>query len=175
MEAWRGLLLVSGILRRHDKVLLVQETLGDGPGVRWGIPGGRVEGSELLHETLAREVHEETGLTVRQIGPLAFVSHHHSPDQGATTLLIAYEVVGFDGQLTPGDPDGLVQDARFFDVDECVRLLRATCVGPMRDPLTTYLMQRPPATRAMSWFWRLGESPDRPVAVIPSGPERGRA
>ena len=44
--------------------LLIQrsEPLPDGTGIKWDIPGGRIEPNERLESALAREVEEETGI-----------------------------------------------------------------------------------------------------------------
>lgn len=46
-------------LRRNPKVY-------PGKGVRWDIPGGRINSDENLFDGLAREVFEETGLEIDQ-------------------------------------------------------------------------------------------------------------
>ncbi|UNB52919.1 NUDIX domain-containing protein [Mycolicibacterium sp. YH-1] len=51
-------LLVDG-----DRVLLAEHRTHAGPSV-WVAPGGGVEGGESLHDALAREVFEETGLWI---------------------------------------------------------------------------------------------------------------
>lgn len=53
-------LLVDG-----ERVLLAEHRTQAGPGV-WVGPGGGVEGSESLHDALAREVFEETGLRIAE-------------------------------------------------------------------------------------------------------------
>lgn len=70
------------ILLHQGRVLLVNafpESLGRPP--LWCLPGGGVEAGDSLHETLAREVAEETGLSIRP-GALAAVSEFRDPDSG---------------------------------------------------------------------------------------------
>ncbi|HEV2561603.1 MAG TPA: NUDIX hydrolase [Rhizomicrobium sp.] len=55
---WRG--AAALLLVRRGK----QPRLG-----QWSIPGGRIEPGETQHEAIAREVLEETGITI-QLGPL---------------------------------------------------------------------------------------------------------
>jgi ADP-ribose pyrophosphatase YjhB (NUDIX family) len=53
----------SGIIVHDGALLLVQRGVAPGKG-KWAVPGGRVEFGETLRATVAREVLEETGLTV---------------------------------------------------------------------------------------------------------------
>jgi 8-oxo-dGTP pyrophosphatase MutT (NUDIX family) len=48
------------IFDRQGRVLLQQRS----DGGQWGLPGGSVEIGESLHQAVAREVSEETGLRV---------------------------------------------------------------------------------------------------------------
>lgn len=59
---------VKGVLVEDGKALIVRRAdhLRDDPVGRWEFPGGTLEFGERPEETLAREFHEETGLTVVQ-------------------------------------------------------------------------------------------------------------
>jgi 8-oxo-dGTP diphosphatase len=63
-----------GVIRHGGRLLLVT----DGAGY-WYAPGGRMEPGETLPACLAREVYEETGLTV-QVGDVLAVSEYLDPD-----------------------------------------------------------------------------------------------
>ncbi|UFZ07322.1 NUDIX domain-containing protein [Bradyrhizobium ontarionense] len=60
-------LAVSAAIFRDGKTLLVRRARAPAKGV-YTLPGGRVEFGESLHEALAREVMEETGLSMAIIG-----------------------------------------------------------------------------------------------------------
>ena len=60
-------LAVSAAIFRDGKVLLVRRARSPAKGF-YSLPGGRVEFGESLHQALAREVEEETGLTIEIIG-----------------------------------------------------------------------------------------------------------
>lgn len=56
-------LAVSAAIFRDGKVLLVRRARSPAKGF-YSLPGGRVEFGESLHQALAREVDEETGLNI---------------------------------------------------------------------------------------------------------------
>ena len=61
------------ILDDTDRVLLAQWHRPDFDEDRWILPGGGVKVGESLHQALARELHEETGLIVERPVPLIWV------------------------------------------------------------------------------------------------------
>jgi len=63
----RPQLAVSAAIFRNGKVLLVRRARSPGKGF-YSFPGGRVEFGESLHQALAREVDEETGLQIDIVG-----------------------------------------------------------------------------------------------------------
>ncbi|MCK1714460.1 MULTISPECIES: NUDIX hydrolase [unclassified Bradyrhizobium] len=60
-------LAVSAAIFRDGKLLLVRRARSPAKGF-YSLPGGRVEFGESLHQALAREVDEETGLEIQIIG-----------------------------------------------------------------------------------------------------------
>ncbi len=60
----RPIVGVGGVLIENGKALLIRR--GSEPLLgQWSIPGGTLELGETLKEGVARELHEETGITVR--------------------------------------------------------------------------------------------------------------
>ena len=58
---------VSAAIFRHGEVLLTRRARSPAKGF-YSLPGGRVEFGESLHQALAREIDEETGLDIDIIG-----------------------------------------------------------------------------------------------------------
>lgn len=147
-----GILLGSGAIVVHpdgDRVLMVRHVDMEGDFWRgsWIFPGGRVEVGETLAETAAREVLEETGITV-EVGP-PIPPHDRvvrGPD-GSVKLHVVYNVhwaLARGGEPVPGDDVGEAEwftaddlEARAADVHEDTwRLIRAArLVDRLRDGL----------------------------------------
>jgi 8-oxo-dGTP diphosphatase len=63
---------VGAVVLRRDEVLLVRRAKAPGLG-RWSIPGGAVRWGERLADAVVREVHEETGVSVKPLETLTVV------------------------------------------------------------------------------------------------------
>ena len=87
------------VLDDRGRLLVVQRANPPGVG-RWTVPGGRVEFGEPLADAVAREVLEETGLTVA-VGGLAGVAEIHEPPFHVVSLDHHARVTG--GSLRAGD------------------------------------------------------------------------
>jgi ADP-ribose pyrophosphatase YjhB (NUDIX family) len=67
VQPTRPQIAVSAAIFRDGKVLLTRRARSPAKGF-YSLPGGRVEFGESLHQALAREVDEETGLAIEIIG-----------------------------------------------------------------------------------------------------------
>ncbi|TFB56018.1 NUDIX hydrolase [Cryobacterium tagatosivorans] len=84
---------------------------------RWSVPGGKVLPGETFQAAAAREVLEETGVTVRierELGTL-----DRADGRGGT-----YEIHDFAAAYVSGEPEAAddAADARWFTADELARL-----------------------------------------------------
>jgi ADP-ribose pyrophosphatase YjhB (NUDIX family) len=107
----------SAIIFRGDTVLIVERGKGALPGT-WSLPGGHIEPGEKARDAAAREVSEETGLTVALEG---LVDVHDAIFRDGEGMLRAHYVLAvFWGRCDEGTPVAAtdVRDARFVPVSE---------------------------------------------------------
>jgi ADP-ribose pyrophosphatase YjhB (NUDIX family) len=91
-------LAVAIVIERDGLILLGKRGIGTrAPGL-WSFPAGFVERGEVVEAAAAREVREETGLTV-MVGPVlrAF------SEPGEAVVLLAYPATSVTGDPLPGD------------------------------------------------------------------------
>lgn len=156
--------IAAAVIRRDDEILLVEQR---GPGDKksaWALPGGRAEPGELFHEALIREVKEETGLVVTELGDLLYlvqtdnpnkqqIMENFGPGDGYLSTAVVFEVVEWDGVLNSADPDNFILDVRFWPVSEAIPLVEKTQhYRVMREPLLAYLHGE--AQAGSTWFYR---------------------
>lgn len=115
-DGLRHWFVAGGVLRRDDRILLVENQRRNGT-TDWSTPGGVVEPGEDTVDGLTREVVEETGLTVASWrGPLYRVVVF-APDLGFRLHVEAHEALRFDGELAIDDPDGIVIGTEWTDLE----------------------------------------------------------
>lgn len=102
------------------RLLVVRRANEPGRGL-WSIPGGRVEPGENDPAAVAREVAEETGLTV-QVGAMVGEVERDGP-RGQLYVIRDYAATAVGGTLTPGDD---ATDAKFVSRTEFLALSTTT-------------------------------------------------
>lgn len=91
----------GAIVRRDDAVLLVRRGRPPRAG-EWAIPGGRVQPGERLREAVAREVLEETGITIR-VGEMSYQLEYIERDNDGG-LAYHYVVLDYAAEYLSGEP-----------------------------------------------------------------------
>jgi len=132
-------LIVAGVLRQGNQVLLVRQRGRGDSSDAWALPGGVVEDGELLTEALAREIREETGLEALAVGPLGYIVQLDNAAGEFQPLVFIFEVPEWEGTIRPADPDGLILKAIFLTLPEAIGRLRALPWSSMREPVVAYL------------------------------------
>ena len=118
---WTPCVGVGAIVIRDEKVLLVQRGIEPGRGL-WAIPGGTLKLGETLQECAAREILEETGITI-VVGQCIYVFDLIERDD-AGKIKFHFVVVDFAALYVSGEPKGAddAVDARFLSPSELTAL-----------------------------------------------------
>jgi len=80
MTAQKPILVVAGIIRKGDEILICQRPRSDAYGLQWEFPGGKVEPGEDLPAALRRELEEELAIQA-DVGAEVFRLRHVYPDR----------------------------------------------------------------------------------------------
>lgn len=88
--------VVTGLIRKGDKVLVGQRPPGHTLAGQWEFPGGKIEKGESPEQALKRELLEELGIEV-EVGPLRLAASH---TYGEISILIMF----YDVQFWKGEP-----------------------------------------------------------------------
>lgn len=73
------IVVVAAVIERSDRRLLIGQRRGsDTSPLKWEFPGGKMRDGETPESALARELHEELGVTLRRCAEIARVQHHYA-------------------------------------------------------------------------------------------------
>ena len=108
---------VGAIVLHEGKILLVKRGVEPGRGL-WAIPGGTLKMGETLQACAAREIHEETGVTIA-VGECIYVFDLIERDE-AGKIKFHFVVVDFAALYVAGEPKGAddADAARWFAPEE---------------------------------------------------------
>jgi ADP-ribose pyrophosphatase YjhB (NUDIX family) len=129
--------LATGLARRADgAVLLVASRYANHEQPLWNLPGGRQRPGELLVDTVAREVLEETGYRVR-VGELAYVSESYDSNDGVHFINATFLIEIESESAAPGTgSDDHIVNTSWVSIAE---LASRIAVAVVREPLLAYV------------------------------------
>ena len=93
---------VGAVVVHQNRILLIRRGKEPAKG-EWAIPGGRVELGETMHEAAAREVMEETSVSIRP-GELVYFFETIQPDPDGR-IRYHYAIFDFMAQYLAGEPN----------------------------------------------------------------------
>ncbi len=96
MTEQKPILVVAGIIRRGDRILICQRQRSDAYGLQWEFPGGKVKDGEELPTALRRELEEELAIQA-EVGGEVFRLRHRYPDRYVEVVFFA--IANFAGRL----------------------------------------------------------------------------
>ena len=118
---------------KDDKVLLVK---GNKQRDFWEVPGGRIDGTESIEETLKRELKEEIA-NVRNIkigNILAAYRVQHDIADDISLILIFYEVTAdFDGEPQLSEEH---EEWKWATKEEALKLVHNSCKDAIKQAFT---------------------------------------
>jgi 8-oxo-dGTP diphosphatase len=95
MNEQEPILVVAGIIRRGDCILICQRPRSDAYGLQWEFPGGKVGDGEGLAAALRRELEEELAIQA-EVGGEIFRRRHRYPDRYVEVVFFA--ITNFAGE-----------------------------------------------------------------------------
>lgn len=116
-----------GIITQGDELLLSRISAINPDKGRWTLPGGGIDFGENLMDALAREIHEETGLTMRSAEIIHTEDQYFGRDQDPVhAIRLVYRVEVEEGQPEVIEVDGSTDVCGYFPIDalpECVPMV----------------------------------------------------
>ena len=146
-------IVVAALLRQADQILLVKQQGPSDPAPSWGLPGGVVKADEPLGEALRREISEETGLQLLELGRVLYAAQAREYKSGRRTTSFIFEAKGWQGEIAPADPDDLILDARFLPLETAIKALETLPWSVMREPAVAYLQGQ--TSPGALWLYRI--------------------
>jgi len=140
----------GAVIERAGRLLLVHNLRRSGRR-DWTTPGGVIDPGESVIEGLTREVTEETGIVVTSWEGPIYEVRASAPELGWDLRVEVHRAARWHGELQVGaDPDGIVIDAEFVDIDTLAERVDGTSVW-VTEPLLSWLAERSLRGRVFSY------------------------
>ena len=114
--------IVGGILRKENKLLLVQEAQEKCYG-QWNFPAGHLDDGETIFEGAIREVFEETGCKVKLTKMLPIIS---SKEREIVRITFLTEILEENIHFDPTE----ILDAKWIEIEDIKTKYKDALRGP---------------------------------------------
>lgn len=106
MSRTTNTVLTNMCMIENDKgEVVVQDRVGKWSGIAF--PGGHIEKGESFHESVIREIKEETGLTISNIR-LCGIKDWYDEKKDVRNIILLYKTKDFKGELVEETEEGKV-------------------------------------------------------------------
>jgi ADP-ribose pyrophosphatase YjhB (NUDIX family) len=112
----------GGLVVIDNQLLLAANRRRQGT-LEWTPPGGVIDEGESVTRGISREVHEETGLHVPKWEECHYTVTVHAPDMDWQMTVESWFATTAHGQIVLNDPDRIVEQALFVELDDVAALL----------------------------------------------------
>jgi 8-oxo-dGTP diphosphatase len=92
-----------GVFVKKEGKILVGKRKGSHGAATWALPGGHLEPGESFEACCKREVHEETGLIIKNISPVVFTNDVFH-DEGLHYITLFFKGEYESGEATVAEP-----------------------------------------------------------------------
>lgn len=114
--------IVGGILRKENKLLLVQEAQEKCYG-QWNFPAGHLDDGETIFEGAIREIFEETGCKVKLTKMLPIIS---SKEREIVRITFLTEILEENIHFDPSE----ILDAKWIEIEDIKTKYKDVLRGP---------------------------------------------
>jgi 8-oxo-dGTP diphosphatase len=112
----------GGLIVIDNQLLLAANRRRQGT-LEWTPPGGVIDHGESIPTGISREVREETGLRVAEWSECHYTVSVQAADMGWHMNVESWFSSVAHGEIELNDPDGIVEQAVFVDLDDVEKLL----------------------------------------------------
>ncbi len=114
--------IVGGILKKENKLLLVQEAQEKCYG-QWNFPAGKLDDGETIFEGAIREIFEETGCQVKLTQMLPIIS---SKERDIVRITFLTEILEENIHFDPSE----ILDAKWIEIEDIKTKYQDALRGP---------------------------------------------
>ena len=107
--------VVDTLVLKGGEILLVKRTAKLTEGGKWGMVGGYIDRDETVPQAAAREVHEETGWTIKDLALLTIRDHPDRPAEDRQNISFVYFAQAIE---QTGTPDWESDEIRWFKLND---------------------------------------------------------